>query len=222
MASAAEQTPPCLPQRECGTAVLASVTAVTPCEVAPTQLRRAEYASAMMQTDAWPQTCELSGPSPIVHKANVGEGHRNSVLQADMVNRIVEEPSNLREVSSGTSAASDTPEVVRHQTPYTQLLRAVEALREAALSLVNQQSGSPPTKRQACYMLSEACVLLRLVPCELVHAHMQHRQQTMEYTGRGVQVSESVDYFRHLVSDLSRDRQIVKLFQQTQEITGSM
>ena len=139
MASAAEQTPPCLPQRECGTAVLASVTAVTPCEVAPTQLRRAEYASAMVQADMWPRTCAVSGPSRIVHAANVGERHRKSAVQAGMVNQIVEELSDLCEVSSGTSAASDTPEVVRHQTPYTQLLRAVEALREAALSLFSQQ-----------------------------------------------------------------------------------
>ena len=72
--------------------MLASVTAVTPCELAPTQLRRAEYASAMVQTDVWPQTCALSGPSTIVHAANVGERHRKSAVQADMVNQILEEP----------------------------------------------------------------------------------------------------------------------------------
>ena len=80
----------------------------------------------------------------------------------DMVNQIVEEPSNLCEVSSGTSATSATPEVVRPQTPHAQLLRAVDVLRKAALSLFNQQSGSPPTTREACDLLREACDLLRL------------------------------------------------------------
>ena len=161
MATAAGQPQPRLPQRECGNAVLALVTAVTPCELAPTQLRRAEYASAMVQTDVWPQTCALSGTSTIVQVMNGGERHRKSAVHADMVNQMVEEPSNLCEVSSGTSATSETLGVVRPQTPHARLLRAVEALREAALSLFNQQSGSPPTTRETCYMLSEACELLR-------------------------------------------------------------
>ena len=148
-ATALKKHPTSHPQSERGTAVLASVTAVTPGEVAPTQLRRAEYASAMVQTDAWPQTFRLSGPSPIVHAANVGERHRKSAAQADMVNQMVDEPLNLCEVSSGTSATSETPGVVRPQTPHAQLLRVVEVLREAALSLLNQQSGSPPTTREA-------------------------------------------------------------------------
>ena len=88
--------------------MLASVTAVTPCELAPTLLLRAEYASAMVQTDVWPHTYALSGPSPIVHEANVGESHRKSAVQADMVNQMVDEPSNLCEVSFGTSAKSAT------------------------------------------------------------------------------------------------------------------
>ena len=113
--------------------MLASVTAVTPCELAPTQLRRAEYASDMVQMDVWPQTCALSGPSHIVHAANVGERYRKSAVQAYKVNQMVDERSNLCEVSSDTSAKSETPEVVRPQTPHAQLLQAVEALREAAL-----------------------------------------------------------------------------------------
>ena len=72
--------------------MLASVAAVTPCELAPTQLRRAEYARAIVQRDVLPQTCALSGPSPIVHEKNVGERHRKSAVQADIVNRMVEEP----------------------------------------------------------------------------------------------------------------------------------
>ena len=101
-----------------GNAVLASVTATTSCELVPTQLRRAEYASAMVQTDVWPQTCALSGPPPIVHAANVGERLRKPAVQADMVNQMVEEPLNLCEVSSGTSETSATPEVERPQTPH--------------------------------------------------------------------------------------------------------
>ena len=96
----------------------------------------------------------------------------------------------------------------------------MEALREAALSLLDQQSGSPPTTREVCDLLREACGLLRRVPCELVPAHLQHRQQTRVDTGRGVQVPESVDYHRQLGYDLCRDRQVVKLFQQTQEDTS--
>ena len=133
---------------------------------------------------------------------------------------MVEEPSNLCEVSSGTFATSANHEVVRPQTPHAQLLRAVEVFREAALSLFNQQSGSPPTTREACDLLSEACELLRRVPCELVPAHLQHSLPTREDTGRGVQVPESVKYLRQLVSVLSRDRQVGKLFQQTQEDTS--
>ena len=200
--------------------MLASVTAVTPCEVAPTQLRRAEYASDIVQTDAWPQTCALSGPSPVVHAENVGERHRKSAVQDDMVNHMVGEPSNLCEVSSGTSATSDIPGVVRPQTPHAQLLRAVEVLREAALSFFNKQSWSPSTTREACDLLREACELLRLVPCELVPAHLQHRGQTREDTGRGVEVTESVDYLRQLESDLWRDRHVVKFLQQTREYTS--
>ena len=148
----------------------------------------------MGQKDVWPQTCGLSGPSITVHAANIGERHRKAAVQASKINQMVEEPSILCEVSSGTSATSDTLEVVRHQTPYAQLLRAVEALREAALSLLNQQSWSSPTTREACDLLREACELIRRVPCELVPAHLHHRQRTMEDTGRGVQVPESVDY----------------------------
>ena len=125
----------------------------------------------------------------------MGERHPKSAVQADMVNQMVEEPSHSCDVNSGTTATSDTPEVVLPQTPHAQLLRAVEELREAALSLFNQQSGSPPTTREACDLLREAWELLRLVPCELVPAHLHHRQQTMEDTGRGVQVTESVDCF---------------------------
>ena len=87
----------------------------------------------MVQTDVWPQTCALSGPSHIVHAANVGERHRKSAVQADMVNQMVGEPYNLCEVSSGTSATSETTGVVRPHTPHAQLLRAVEVLHEAAL-----------------------------------------------------------------------------------------
>ena len=54
-------------------------------------------------------------------------------VRADMVNQMVEEPSNLCKVSAGTSATSETPEVVRPHTPKSQLLQAVETLREAAL-----------------------------------------------------------------------------------------
>ena len=106
--------------------MLASVTAVTQCEFA------AEYGSAMVQTYVWPQTSALSGPSHIVHAANVGERHRKSAVQADMVNQMVEEPSNLCEVSSGTSATSETPGVVRPQTPNAHLLREVEVLYQSA------------------------------------------------------------------------------------------
>ena len=74
--------------------MLASVTAVTPCELAPTQLRRAEYASDMVQMDVWPQTCALSGPSLIVHEKNVAERHRKSAVQADMATQMVDESSN--------------------------------------------------------------------------------------------------------------------------------
>ena len=81
-------------------AVLAFVAAVTPCELAPTLLRRAEYASAMMQTDVWPQRCALSGSSTIVHEANVGERHPKSAVQAGMANQMVEEPSNFCKVST--------------------------------------------------------------------------------------------------------------------------
>ena len=88
----------------------------------------------------------------------------------------------------------------------------MDALREAALSLFNQKSGSPPTTQEACDLLSEAC--------ELVPAHLQHRQPTMEDTGRGVQVQESVDYLIQLESDLCRDIQVVKLFQQTRKDTS--
>ena len=91
---------------------------------------------------------------------------------------------------------------------------------EAALSLFNQQSVIPSTTREDCDMLSEACELLRRVPCELVPAQLQHRQQIREDTGRGVQVQESVYYLRQLESDLCRDRQVVKLFQHTQEDTS--
>ena len=56
-------------------------------------------------------------------------------MQADVVNQMVEEPSNLCEVSSGASATSATPEVVLPQTPNAQLLQRVEALREAVFSL---------------------------------------------------------------------------------------
>ena len=49
----------------------------------------------------------IVGTAPIVHAANVGERHRKSAMQADMVNQMVEEPSNLCEVSSGSSATSD-------------------------------------------------------------------------------------------------------------------
>ena len=125
--------------------MLASVTAVTPCGLEPTQLRRAEYASVMVQTDVWTQARALSGPPTIVHAANVGEIHRKSAVQADMVNQNVDEPSNLCEVSSGTSA---TLEVVHQETPHAQLLREPEALRKAALSLFNQQSGIPPSTRE--------------------------------------------------------------------------
>ena len=127
-ATVAEHPPPRPPQRVCGNAVLASVTAVTPCELAPTQLRRAEYASAMVQTNVWTQTCALSGLFPIGCEANVGERIRKSDVQADMVNHMVEEPSNLCEVSSGISATSETPEVARPQTPHAQKFRAVEVL----------------------------------------------------------------------------------------------
>ena len=126
--------------------MLAFVTAGAPCELSPTQLRKAGYANAMVQTEVWPQTCGLLGPS-----------HKKSAVQADMVNQLMEEPSNLCEVSSGTSATSATPEVVRPQTYNAQLLRAVEVLREAALSLFNQQSESPPTTREVCDLLREAC-----------------------------------------------------------------
>ena len=64
------------------------------------------------------QTCALSGPTPIVHAANVGERHRKSAVQAEMVIQMVEEFSNLCDVSSGPSATSATPEVVRQQTPH--------------------------------------------------------------------------------------------------------
>ena len=117
----------------------------------------AEYASAIVQTDVWLQTCALSGPSTIVNAENVGDRHRKSAVQADMVNQMVGEPSNLCKVSSVTYATSATPEVVRPQTPHAQLLRAVDVLREAALTLFNQLSGSPPTTREACDLLSEAC-----------------------------------------------------------------
>ena len=69
--------------------MLASVTAVMTCELAPTQLLMAEYWSTMVQTDEWPQTRVLSGQSHIVHEANVGERHRKSAEQADMVNQMV-------------------------------------------------------------------------------------------------------------------------------------
>ena len=95
--------------------MLDSVASVTPCELAPL---RAEYTSTTVPTDVWPQICALSGPSPIVHAANVGERHRKSAAQADMVNQMVDEPLNLCEVSSGTSVTSETPEVVRPQTPH--------------------------------------------------------------------------------------------------------
>ena len=58
------------------------------------------------------------------------------------------------------------------------------------------------------------------MPWELVPAHLQHRQQTREDTGRGVQVTESVDHLGQLGSDLGRERQVVKLFQQTHEDTS--
>ena len=64
-----------------------------------------------------------------MHAANVGERHRKSAVQADMVNQMVEEPSILREVSFGTSATSATPEGVRQHTPQAQLLQTVEVLR---------------------------------------------------------------------------------------------
>ena len=96
----------------------------------------------------------------------------------------------------------------------------MNVLREVALSLFNQQSWSPSTTREACDMLSEACELLRQVPCELVPAQLQHRQQIREDTGREVQVPESVDYLRQLESDLCRDRQVVKLYQLAQEDTS--
>ena len=163
----------------------------------------------MVYTDGWPQTCALTGPSTIVHAANDGERHRKSAVQAYKVYQMVKEPSNLCEVSSGTSVTSETPEVVRPRTPYVQLLRAVEALREAALSLLNQQPWSPLTTREACDLLRKACEFLRRVPCELVRAHLQHRQRTSEDTGRGVQVQESVDYMKQLGSDLCRDIQYV-------------
>ena len=99
------------------------VTEVTPCELTPTQLRRVWYASAMVQTDAWPQTCALSGPSPFVHAENVGERHLKSAVQAYMVNQMVEEPSNLCKSK------------FRHLEHFSS--GAVEALREAALSLFN-------------------------------------------------------------------------------------
>ena len=80
-------------------------------------------------------------------------------MRADIVNQMVDAPSNLCEVSSGTSATPETTEIVHPQAPHAQLLRAVEALRELALSLFNQQSG--PTTRGACDMLREACASLR-------------------------------------------------------------
>ena len=104
----------------------------------------------------------LSEPSTKVHEANVGERHRKSAVQADIVKQMVEEPSNLCEVSSGTSATSETTGVVRTQTPHVQLLRAMEVLCEAALLLFNQQSWSPI--REFCDLLREACELLRRVP----------------------------------------------------------
>ena len=73
--------------------------------------------------------------------------------------------------------------------------------------------------REVCDILREACGLLRRVSCGLVPAHLQHRQQTREDTGRGVHVTEHVYYLRQLVSDLCRERRVVKLFQQTQEDT---
>ena len=112
------------------------------------------------------------------------------------------------------------PKVVRPQTPHAQLLRAVEVLREAALSLFNKQSGSPRTTWEACDLLSQACELLWRVPCELVPAHLQHRQQTREDTVHGVQVPESVNCLRQLGSDLCRERQVAKLFHQTQYDTS--
>ena len=86
--------------------MLASVTAVTPFELAPKELRKAEYASAKMQTDVWSQICALSGPFHVVPEANVGERHWKPAVQADMVNQMVEESSNLCELNFGTSATS--------------------------------------------------------------------------------------------------------------------
>ena len=65
--------------------------------MAPMQLWRAEYASAMVQMDVWHQTCALSGPSPIVHAANVDDIHLKSTVQANMANQMMEELSNLCE-----------------------------------------------------------------------------------------------------------------------------
>ena len=67
----------------------------------------------------------IVGTVPIVHAANVGEKHRESAVQAVIVNQVVEEPSNLCEVRFGHSATSEIPEVVSQQTPHAQLLRAV-------------------------------------------------------------------------------------------------
>ena len=137
-----------------------------------------------------------------------------------MVSQMVEEPSNLCEVSSGTYATRETTGVVRSQTPHAQLLRAVEALREAALSLFSQQSVRSSTTREDCDLLREACELLRRVPCELVPARLQHCQQTREDTVHGVQVPESVNCLRQLGSDLCRERQVAKLFHQTHADTS--
>ena len=101
-----------------------------------------------------------------------------------------------------------------HDSPFTQMPAWMTA------RCVPNMEHCPPTPRKACDLLREACELLRRVRCEFVPAHLQHLQQTMEDTGRGVQVPESVDYLRQLGSDLYTYRKVVKLFQQTQEDTS--
>ena len=100
-----------------------------------------------------------------------------------MAHRMVEEPANLCEARFGPSASSGIPVVVRHETPQARLLRAAEAMREAAFVMFDRQTWSPTTTLEACDLLREARKMLRRVPCELAPVHLQCNQMTQVDTG---------------------------------------
>ena len=125
----------------------------------------------MTQTDAWLQTCKLSKSSPTVHAANFGERHPAPAEKAGVVHRMVEEHANLCDVRFVLSASSGIPVVVRLKTLQARLLRAAEAMREAAFVMFDRQTWSPTTTLEACDLLREARKMLRRVPCELAPVH---------------------------------------------------